>query len=45
LLCDHQTESLWSQIKSEAVTGFWFAWYAFHPDTTVYTAPVPVPAE
>ena len=21
-----------------ALTGFWFAWYAFHPDTEVYTA-------
>lgn len=21
-----------------AVTGFWFAWYAFHPDTEVFTA-------
>ena len=21
-----------------AVTGFWFAWYAFHPETEVYTA-------
>jgi len=21
------------------MTGFWFAWYAFHPDTEVYTAP------
>jgi hypothetical protein len=21
-----------------AVTGFWFAWYAFHPDTAVFTA-------
>jgi hypothetical protein len=21
-----------------AVTGFWFAWYAFHPDTSVFTA-------
>ena len=22
-----------------SVIGFWFAWYAFHPDTEVYTAP------
>jgi hypothetical protein len=22
-----------------AMTGFWFAWYAFHPDTTVFRAP------
>jgi hypothetical protein len=21
-----------------AITGFWFAWYAFHPDTAVFTA-------
>lgn len=21
------------------IVGFWFAWYAFHPDTEVYTAP------
>lgn len=22
-----------------AVTGFWFAWYAFHPDGDVFVAP------
>jgi hypothetical protein len=24
-----------------SVTAFWFAWYAFHPKTLVFTAPVP----
>ncbi len=24
-----------------SVIGFWFAWYAFHPETEVYTAPKP----
>jgi hypothetical protein len=23
----------------EVVEGFWFAWYAFHPGTTVFIAP------
>lgn len=70
LLYDRQTESLWSQIAKQAVTGpmkgqrlvsfdpvnesatayddkgyqlpaitgFWFAWYAFHPQTEIFTA-------
>jgi len=23
----------------EYIQGYWFAWSAFHPDTTAYTAP------
>ena len=23
----------------EIIEGFWFAWFAFHPETTVFTAP------
>lgn len=70
LLYNRQTESLWSQIAKQtvtgpmkgqrlvsfdpvnesatanddkgyplpAITGFWFAWYAFHPQTEIFTA-------
>jgi hypothetical protein len=27
----------------EVVEGFWFAWAAFHPKTSVFTSPAPDP--
>ena len=33
-------ELLASRLEAiEVVEGFWFAWSAFHPDTTLFTAP------
>jgi hypothetical protein len=61
---DRETESLWSQIRAEAIVaydarrrafdveappeievveGHWFAWAAFHPETSVYTAGAALP--
>lgn len=38
---EHRTASAWT-VEGEqlpGLVGFWFAWYAFNPETSVYTAP------
>ena len=49
LLYDRETESLWSQLRRSAqafddrdklvpgTIAYWFAWFAFHPETAVFT--------
>ncbi len=38
---EHQSARAFNAQGDEiaTITSFWFAWYAFHPDTAVYTAP------
>lgn len=37
----HRSASVRDEMGDElpAITGYWFAWFAFHPDTEVYVAP------
>ena len=35
---DRQVFAVQAPPEVEAVEGFWFAWAAFHPETSVYTA-------
>lgn len=38
---DRKLFSLEAPSEVEVVEGFWFAWAAFHPDSSVYTAVSP----
>jgi hypothetical protein len=42
---DRQTFSVEAPEDVDVVEGFWFAWMAFHPDSSVWTARASVPAE
>tara|TARA_B110000444_G_scaffold254912_2_gene288242 strand:+ start:790 stop:1749 length:960 start_codon:yes stop_codon:yes gene_type:complete len=45
LLIEWDEEAQSSSVRDEAgkllptITGFWFAWYTFHPETEIFTAP------
>jgi len=38
---DRQVFDFEAPSEVEVIEGFWFAWAAFHPETSVYTAPAP----
>ncbi|MCL4683696.1 hypothetical protein KJ059_02980 [Myxococcota bacterium] len=40
---DRQTLAVEASDDVEVVEGFWFAWMAFHPDSSVWTAPASAP--
>lgn len=41
---DRQVFDVVAPLEVEVVEGFWFAWAAFHPETSIYTAdPAPAP--
>jgi hypothetical protein len=36
---EHRSFEVEAPPEVEVVEGFWFAWAAFHPETSVFTAP------
>ena len=38
---DRQVFDVEAPAEVEVIEGFWFAWTAFHPETSVYSAPEP----
>ncbi len=37
---EHQVFEVRAPLEVEVIEGYWFAWIAFHPETSVYTAPI-----